>query len=101
MPKNEITIINSKDVRVRILTLSVAENTAWHFHTKIVDNIFCLNGEIIVHLKEPDERIRLHPGQRCEVALGRVHQVANENDIEAQYLLIQGVGEYDFNKIEG
>ena len=99
MPLNEIVIIKTSDVSVRILVLEPGENTPWHFHSEITDNMFCLTGEIAVRLKETGEQIKLQPGQRCEVQIDRVHQVANTGEQKAQYLLIQGVGRYDFNPI--
>lgn len=100
MPANEIVIIKTNVVRVRILSLEPDENTAWHFHSEIVDNMFCLCGEIVVRLEDTGEQIKLQPGQRCEIQIGRVHQVANAGATKAQYLLVQGVGRYDFNTID-
>ena len=88
MPANEIVIIKTNDVRVHILSLEPGENTPWHFHSEIVDNMFCLCGEIAVRLKGTGDDIKLQPGQRCEVLIGQIHQVANTGEKKAQYLLI-------------
>lgn len=95
----EQVIIKTKDVRVRIIELRLHEVADWHYHTEITDNMFCLTGSITVRLKEPDEEFVLSPGGRCEVMKGRVHQVANAGADIARYLLVQGVGNYDFNAV--
>jgi quercetin dioxygenase-like cupin family protein len=100
MPVNETVIIKTDDVRVRILSLEPGENTPWHFHSEITDNMFCLCGEIVVQIKDTGEETRLQPGQRCEVPKDQVHQVANTGENTTQYLLVQGVGKYDFNTIK-
>jgi quercetin dioxygenase-like cupin family protein len=92
-------IIKTKDVSVRIIELRSHEVADWHYHTEITDNMFCLTGNITVRLKEPDEELVLSPGRRCEVMKGRVHQVANAGADIARYLLVQGVGNYDFNVV--
>jgi quercetin dioxygenase-like cupin family protein len=95
----EQVIIKTKDVSVRIIELRSHEVADWHYHTEITDNMFCLTGNITVRLKEPDEELVLSPGRRCEVMKGRVHQVANAGADIARYLLVQGVGNYDFNVV--
>lgn len=99
MPTGEETIINTQDVRVRIIELGPEEVAAWHYHSEVTDNMFCLSGKMSVRLRNPSEEIRLLPGGRCVVARGRVHRVANTNPERATYLLVQGVGKYDFNTV--
>ena len=97
MSSIEQVIIKTRDVSVRIIELRPHEVADWHYHTEITDNMFCLTGKITIRLKEPDEELVLSPGQRCEVMKGRVHQVANGSEDIARYLLVQGIGNYDFN----
>ena len=97
MNRNEEVILRTENVTVRVLSLPAGESTPWHFHKEVTDNMFCLSGDIAVLLKNPDGEIRLQLGQRCEVPPLRVHQVANMGSEEATYLLVQGVGHYDFN----
>jgi len=69
-------------------------------HTEISDNCFCLKGEIEVHIKESKQIIILNPGDQYTVKIGEIHRVANNNKETAKYLLVQGVGKYDFNEIK-
>lgn len=90
------TILETADVRVRILTLDVGKETPWHSHTAVTDHMLCLTGKIAIECRAPEEVVALESGGRCEVVVGRVHRVVNQSEIEAQYLLVQGVGRYDF-----
>jgi len=99
MPNKEEVIIKTKDVSIRIMELEPHGATRWHYHSEVTDHIFCLTGTISVRLKDLDEEFVLSPGQHREVMQGRVHQVVNAGTNNAQYLLIQGVGTYDFNVV--
>lgn len=97
MSESEV-IIETEQARVRIMSLSSHEANDWHYHTEVTDDIFCLSGTILVRMKEPDEEVHLSPGERCHVQTGRVHRVENCDGSQSTYLLIQGIGRYDFNK---
>ena len=99
MKETEV-ILKTDTVRVRVMTLEPREVADWHYHTEVTDDIFCLTGTIIVRIKEPKEEYRLEPGQRCQIKTGRIHQLENLDDMETNYLLIQGIGRYDFNVVE-
>ncbi len=100
MPGKEQVIINTSDVRVRKIELGPTEQGQWHYHSKVTDNFFCLTGSVVVCMKGQDEEILLSPGQGFEVAPGRVHRVANREAESSTYLLIQGVGTYDFIPVD-
>ncbi len=79
------------------MELQPNEATPLHHHSEITDNIFGLIGTMVIHLQDPDETVKLHPGTRCEILPGRRHMVSNLSpDQGSAYLLIQGVGNYDF-----
>ena len=96
----EEELIKTDDVSVRILELETGEALPWHSHSEVTDHIFALDGEIEVQFRSPDEKITLAPGERCGVPTGRVHRVVNLCKRKTKYLLIQGVGKYDFNKAD-
>ena len=98
MKKEEI-IIQTEDVKIRVIELQSGESGPFHFHTEITDNMFGISGEIIVSMKKPIEKIILKPGVHCKIEPGRVHRVSNNLKSEtSKYLLVQGVGTYDFIK---
>lgn len=97
----EIDVILKTDTtRVRVMSLAPREAADWHYHTEVTDHIFCLTGTILVRIKDPTEDYILQPGQRCGIKTGRIHQLENLDNMEATYLLVQGIGRYDFNVIE-
>ena len=98
MQETEV-IAKTDNVRVRIMTLKPRELADWHYHTQVTDNIFCLEGKILVHMQVPDEEILLTPGKRVRIEPGRNHQLENLNDKGASFLLVQGIGKYDFNRV--
>lgn len=92
-------IVKTDDIRVRVMTLKPRELAEWHYHTQVADDIFCLDGNVIVRMQGPYEEIHLSPGQRAHVKPGRNHQLENLNDEATSYLLVQGIGRYDFNLV--
>jgi mannose-6-phosphate isomerase-like protein (cupin superfamily) len=95
--KKEEILIQTDNVKVRLITLQPAEIAALHHHTDITDHMFGVSGEILVRMENPARTVTLTPGVRCSIDPGQVHQVINclPNE-QSEYLLIQGVGIYDF-----
>ena len=100
MNARDEVILETGSVRVRILVLDAREATAWHFHSEVTDRMLCLQGSIAVEYQDPRQSVELVCGERCEVAVTRVHRVVNVSPETAKYLLVQGVGRYDFNVVE-
>ncbi len=94
--RRDEVLIQTTDVLVRILTLGSGDVVPWHTHTGVEDVAVCLSGRIEVRRRNPDEVDILSPGKWSRTALGRVHRVSNPGTSDASYLLIQGVGAYDF-----
>jgi len=92
--KERRTIAETPDLRVVRMVFAEGECIPWHYHTKVTDTTFCLEGEIVVELREPEERVSLKPGQHIEIPRGRPHRVGGPG--ERVSLIIQGVGKYDF-----
>jgi quercetin dioxygenase-like cupin family protein len=98
--KQDEFLIQTDTVRVRVMELQPGEATPWHFHREVTDHMVCLTGVVEVRLQQDVAVHVLFPGQRCKVAVLQVHQVANASYSETgSYLLIQGVGRYDFNPV--
>jgi quercetin dioxygenase-like cupin family protein len=94
MAKREI--IKTENVLVRIMELEKGASTDWHFHSEVLDFFVCLKGAIQVETKGPDMVIPLQPGQQTEVTPMKLHRVTNIFADKAEYLLVQGIGSYDF-----
>lgn len=91
-------VLQTSDVRVVEYVLQPADRHPWHYHSEVADRFYCLEGEIEVETRAPPRRERLHPGQTLTVEAGVIHRAANAADTVSRYLLVQGVGRYDFVK---
>lgn len=89
-------IIITDNVRVRIMELEKDGSTEWHYHTEVADFFVCLKGTVQVETRDPEQKIVLLPGQHARVAPTQVHRVMNIGETRSDYLLVQGVGMYDF-----
>jgi mannose-6-phosphate isomerase-like protein (cupin superfamily) len=92
--KNAETVAAGKDLRVRLFTLAPGEIIPWHFHSAIADEFFVLDGELTVETRAPDDCRVLGVGQRYRVNAG--HQTSNRGAHDCRFLIVQGVGKYDF-----
>ena len=81
--------------RITELEISPVQSVPWHFHNHISDTFYVLEGEINLNLRNPKETIRLQPGCSFKVAEQRPHTVINGGDVNATFLVLQGIGEYD------
>ena len=82
--------------RISELQISPTQQVPWHFHTNIQDTFYVLEGELRIFLREPKEEVRLVPGQTYAVRPGRAHLVTNPGQGSATFLVLQGIGEYDY-----
>lgn len=82
--------------RINELQISPTQQVPWHYHNYTQDTFYVLEGSIRVFLREPKEEVRLAPGETYTVPPRRPHLVVNGGDSSATFLVLQGVGEYDF-----
>ena len=82
--------------RIAELQISPTQKVPWHYHSKIQDTFYVIHGQLRLFLREPKEEIRLGPGETYSVAPRRPHLVTNGGDTSATFLVLQGIGEYDF-----
>lgn len=82
--------------RISELQLSPTQTVPWHYHTNISDTFYVLEGEMRLFLQQPKEEVRLKPGETFVAAPGRPHLVTNAGKTSLTFLILQGVGEYDY-----
>ena len=82
--------------RITELQLSPRQKVPWHFHNNVQDTFYVIEGQLRLFLREPKEEVRLAPGETYSVAARRPHLVTNGGDASATFLVLQGIGEYDF-----
>src|ERR1700754_4261957 len=82
--------------RISELQLSPTQQVPWHTHSNISDTFYVLEGEMRLFLQGPKEEVNLKPGEVYVVKPKRPHLVTNGGDKSLTFLILQGVGEYDF-----
>lgn len=89
-------VAEGADLRVQVLTLAEGQCVPWHYHSEITDSFVCLEGPMVVETRAPRHSYRLEPGKRCSVPPKTAHYVHGEDRGPCKFLIIQGVGTYDF-----
>jgi quercetin dioxygenase-like cupin family protein len=89
-------VMQTADVRVAEYVLQPGDGLDWHHHSEVSDRFYCLDGLISVALRDPPQTMLLRPGEAFTVPPKVVHRAVNAADGVSRYLLIQGVGRYDF-----
>ena len=82
--------------RINEIQISPSQNVPWHYHNNVQDAFYVLQGRIRIFLRDPKEEVRLGPGETFSVAPKRPHLVVNGGEVSATFLVLQGIGEYDF-----
>jgi quercetin dioxygenase-like cupin family protein len=82
--------------RITELQISATQQVPWHFHSNVQDTFYVISGQLRLFLREPKEEVRLGPGDTYSVKPRRPHLVTNGGDGSATFLVLQGIGEYDF-----
>ena len=82
--------------RITELQLSPMQTVPWHTHTNISDTFYVLEGKMRLFLQEPKETLNLKPGEVYAVRPKQPHLVTNCGTTSLSFLVLRGVGEYDF-----
>ena len=65
------------------------------------DTFYILEGHMRLFLQDPKEEVNLKPGEVYVVRPARPHLVTNGGTKSLTFLVLQGVGEYDFVPLLG
>jgi len=82
--------------RISELQISPTQKVPWHLHNNVDDTFYVIGGNIRLFLREPDEDMRLAAGETYCVKAGRPHLVTNDGETSATFVILQGIGEYDY-----
>ena len=94
--KRRETIAEVPNLRVRLLALGKGQCVPWHYHNNITDTFFCMEGPMQVTTRNPDKVHVLEPGGTLAVAPRTPHLVTGVDDGQCQFMVVQGVGVYDY-----
>jgi quercetin dioxygenase-like cupin family protein len=89
------------DVQARLFTLAAGETIPWHYHSAVTDWYFVLEGTLSVETRAPADRRELAIGESYHIVPKTAHLIANRSDRDTRFLLVQGVGAYDFLRVGG
>lgn len=98
--RNIHVVAKSADVLVREYTLDPGETIPWHRHSAVSDYYYGLEGCVVIETREPAARHEVPAGGSATVTPPTVHQVSNRSSAPCRFLLVQGVGKYDFIRVE-
>jgi len=82
--------------RIAELQISPAQMVPWHYHTNIQDTFYVIEGHLRLFLRDPKQEVRLSAGETYTVLPRRPHLVTNGGDGSATFVVLQGIGEYDY-----
>lgn len=82
--------------RISELQISPTQIVPWHSHSNVQDTFYVIEGQIKIFLRDPDEQVVLQPGNTYSVKPRRPHMVRNTEKTSATFLILQGIGEYDY-----
>ena len=93
-------VAETPELRTVILTLAPGECVPWHFHSTITDTFFCLEGPMVVESQGGRRQTELNVGERYDVPQRTAHYVHGKEGGRCRFLLVQGVGSYDFVPVD-
>lgn len=93
-------IAQAPGLRVQVLSLGPGQCVPWHHHTAVTDTFFCLEGPMVVETRAPETSVRLATGERAAVPPGQPHRVTGADGGGCRFVIVQGVGEYDYHPEE-
>ena len=87
--------------RINELQLSKTQKVPWHYHNNVHDTFYVVEGSIRIFMQDPKENVTLEAGETYSVPPRRPHLVTNAGEGSATFLVLQGLGEYDFVPLLG
>jgi quercetin dioxygenase-like cupin family protein len=93
-------VMVGSDMQARLFTLAPGDTIPWHLHRESVDHYFVLAGALTVMTRDPEEASTIVVGSDHRIVPGTAHQITNRSDVDCRFLLLQGVGRYDWVKID-
>ncbi len=98
--RNFSFVVKGADVQVREYNLAPGETLGWHRHSEVTDQFYGLDGTVVVETRNPPARHEVGPSQNLTITPPTVHRTSNPTSKPCRFLLIQGVGKYDFIKAD-
>jgi quercetin dioxygenase-like cupin family protein len=94
-------VMAGRDMQARLFTLAPGEAIPWHFHSAVTDWYFVLEGTLSIETRAPADHRLLPVGASHQIPAKTAHLISNPTAADTRFLLLQGVGAYDFLKVGG
>lgn len=92
-------VFATDDVQVHHMVLAPGEEVPWHFHNHVRDTFYVLRGPVTILTRAPEATTVIDTGDVFQTRDRQPHRVVNASDHEVAVLLVQGVGEFDFQPL--
>jgi quercetin dioxygenase-like cupin family protein len=89
-------VVAGHDTQARLMTLAPEQTIPWHYHSEITDHYFVLKGTLTIETRNPNATYTLAAGARHKLLPKTAHLLSNRGAMDCQFLLLQGVGRYDW-----
>lgn len=92
-------VFTTQGVRITHMVLAPGEEIPWHLHTFVRDTFYVLLGPVTIFTREPDGETNLEAGETLQIRMGQPHRVTNRSARDVAVILLQGIGEYDYQAL--
>lgn len=92
-------VFSTDEVQISHLVLAPGEEVPWHFHSDVRDTFYVMCGPVTVYTRKPDSTTVINSGEVLQTRERQPHRVVNGSDHEVAFVLIQGVGKFDFQDL--
>ena len=82
------------------IILAPGTGTPPHAHSYVPEVYYCLDGELSCDV-DGEPSVVLRPRQKARFAAGRDHRLSNRGAVPCRFLLVRGVGRFDFMPAAG
>ena len=91
-----MTVYERNGVQITHTQLDPGQEIPWHKHTEVADTFYAIQGHLTIEIAGIEQEVALSPGESAQVSCGLAHRVSNRGYEMVEFLLIQGIGKYDF-----
>ncbi len=83
-------------MQARLFVLAPGDTIPWHHHTRSSDHYLVLNGTLTALTRNPEQAHTIPAGSHHAISPGTPHLITNKSTSDCRFLLLQGVGSFDW-----
>ena len=89
-------VMVGSDMQARLFILAPGDTIPWHHHTNSSDHYFVLDGILTALTRYPEQTHTVAAGSHFAIVPGTAHLITNRSTTDCRFLLLQGVGSFDW-----